>query len=93
LRSFGCLPVRAALWQHLCTRTIQARWDRYKVAAKRRWDKLSEQQPHGTRGNREYLARRVQEAYSLTREEAEHQLSAWQAQVLAEKLQQPGWRP
>ena len=62
---------------------IQARWDEYKVAAKRRWDKLSEQQIHGTRGNRDYLSRRVQEAYSLTREEAEHQIGAWQAQLLA----------
>jgi hypothetical protein len=61
---------------------IQANWDRYKSAAKRRWDRLSEQQLHGTRGNREYLLKRVQEAYALTREEAERQIAAWQAQVL-----------
>lgn len=61
---------------------IQANWDRYKAAAKRRWDKLSEQQLQGTRGNREFLLKRVQEAYSITREDAERQISAWQAQVL-----------
>ena len=65
--------------------TIQSRWDRYKFAAKRRWDKLSEQQLHGTRGNRVYLARRVQEAYSLTSEETEREVSAWQAQILDEQ--------
>jgi hypothetical protein len=61
--------------------TIQHRWNEYKHAAKRRWDKLSEQQLHGTRGSREYLAKRVQEAYSLTLEEAELQVSAWQEQM------------
>ena len=61
---------------------IQANWDKYKSAAKRRWDRLSEQQLQGTRGNREYLLKRVQEAYSLTRDEAERQVSAWQEQVL-----------
>lgn len=63
--------------------TIQSRWDEYKVAAKRRWDKLSEQQLHGTRGKREYLLKRVQEAYSLTGDEAERELAAWQAQIVA----------
>ena len=63
--------------------TIQGGWDQYKFAAKRRWDKLSEQQLHGIRGHRTYLLKRVQEAYSLTSDEAERELSAWQAQVLA----------
>ena len=62
---------------------IQSRWDEYKVAAKRRWDKLSEQQLHGIRGQREYLLKRVQEAYSLSGEEAELEIAAWQTQVLA----------
>jgi len=59
--------------------TIETGWDEYKVAAKQRWDRLSEQQLHGTRGKREYLSKRVQEAYSLSREEAERQLSEWLA--------------
>ena len=63
-------------------RAIQADWNQHKSAAKRRWDKLSGQQLHGTRGNREYLSKRVQEAYAITREEAERQIAAWQAQML-----------
>lgn len=63
--------------------SIQSRWDEYKVAAKRRWDKLSEQQLHGTRGHRGYLLKRVQEAYSLSTEEAERELATWQAEILA----------
>ena len=58
---------------------IQARWDEYKAGAKRQWDKLSEQQLRGTGGNREFIVRRVQEAYALTRQEAEQQVSDWQS--------------
>lgn len=61
--------------------TIQSRWGEYQVAAKRRWGKLSEQQLHGTRGQREYVLKRVQEAYSLTAEEAERELADWEAQI------------
>ena len=57
---------------------IESRWHEYKAAAKRRWDKLSEAQISGTRGNREYLLKRVQEAYAIGRDEAERQLADWQ---------------
>lgn len=63
--------------------TIQGRWDEYNVAAKRRWGKLSEQQLHSARGHRSYLLRRVQEAYSLTADEADRELVAWEEQLLA----------
>jgi len=58
---------------------IESRWNEYKAAAKRQWDKLSEGQLSGTRGNREYLLRRVQEAYAVSRIEAERQVADWQA--------------
>jgi len=58
---------------------IESRWNEYKTAAKRQWDKLSEGQLSGTRGNREYLLRRVQEAYAVSRVEAERQVADWQA--------------
>jgi len=57
---------------------IESRWHEYKGAAKRRWDKLSEEQIAGTRGNRGYLLKRVQEAYALTSVEAERQVADWQ---------------
>ena len=57
---------------------IESRWHQYRAAAKRRWDKLSEAQISGTRGNRDYLLKRVQEAYALTHEEAERQIAEWQ---------------
>ena len=57
---------------------IESRWNEYRAAAKRRWEKLSEAQLSGTRGNRLYLLKRVQEAYALTAEEAERELAEWQ---------------
>jgi hypothetical protein len=57
---------------------IESRWHEYRAAAKRQWDKLSEAQLAGTRGNRDFLVKRVQEAYSLTGTEAERQISDWQ---------------
>jgi uncharacterized protein YjbJ (UPF0337 family) len=57
---------------------IESRWHEYRAAAKRRWDKLSEAQLTGTRGNRGYLLKRVQEAYELSSEEAERQVADWQ---------------
>jgi hypothetical protein len=57
---------------------IESRWQEYKVAAKRQWDKLSEAQLAGTRGNRDFLLKRVQEAYALTVGEAERQICDWQ---------------
>ena len=58
---------------------IESRWHEYKAAAKRRWDKLSEAQISNTRGNREYLLKRVQEAYAIGRDEAEKQLNDWES--------------
>ena len=57
---------------------IETRWNEYRAAAKRRWDRLSEAQLAGIRGKREYLLERVQEAYGLTSAEAERQVADWQ---------------
>ena len=57
---------------------IESRWHEYKAAAKRRWVRLSEAQLAGIRGNRDYLLKRLQEAYALSSEEAEGQVADWQ---------------
>ena len=59
--------------------TIEQRWPEYLAAAKLQWGKLSEEQIARTRGKRQFLAKRVQEAYGLTQWEADRQLSDWQA--------------
>jgi uncharacterized protein YjbJ (UPF0337 family) len=59
---------------------IENGWNEYKASAKQQWSKLSEEQINGTKGKREYLASRVQEAYALSKEDTERQIAAWQAQ-------------
>ena len=58
--------------------TIENGWNDYKAAAKQQWSKLSDEQLNGTMGKREQLSSRVQEVYSLSREDAERQISEWQ---------------
>ena len=69
--------------------TIQEGWNQYKVSAKQQWDKLSEEQIAGTQGKREYLASRVQEAYSVNKEEAERQIMDWQSKQRPSEQQAP----
>lgn len=58
---------------------IKSNWNHYRVSARRQWDRLSEEQLHSIDGDREHLARRIQHAYALGREEAEQQVAGWQA--------------
>ena len=58
---------------------IEKNWQRFKVDAKHRWDKLSEQQLDAIAGRRTVLAGRIQETYGMTREDTERQLADWQA--------------
>ena len=62
--------------------TIEERWREYVAAAKLQWGKLSEEQISRTRGNREFVTKRVQEAYGLTSSEAERQIADWQARQI-----------
>ena len=55
--------------------TIESGWSNYKAAAKQQWNKLSDEQIDGTQGKREQLSSRVQEAYSVSEEDAERQIS------------------
>jgi uncharacterized protein YjbJ (UPF0337 family) len=58
---------------------IEKDWEKYVVAAKERWGKLSTEQLAATRGRKGVLSARVREAYSLTREQSEFQVSEWQS--------------
>jgi uncharacterized protein YjbJ (UPF0337 family) len=60
---------------------IEHNWNRFKVSAKQRWDKLSEQQLNAIAGRRAVLAARVRDAYAISTEDAEKQLSDWQASL------------
>jgi uncharacterized protein YjbJ (UPF0337 family) len=58
---------------------IESGWSDFKANAKQQWSKLTDEQINGTMGKREQLSSRVQEAYSLSKEDAERQISDWQS--------------
>ena len=57
--------------------SIERSWKHYKASAQQRWNRLSDQDVEGTLGKREDLARLVQRAYGLTREETQRHISMW----------------
>lgn len=59
--------------------SIESGWNDFKASAKQQWSKLSDDQIAGTKGKREQLSSRVQEAYALSKEDAERQISDWQS--------------
>ena len=58
---------------------IESGWNDYKASAKQQWSKLSDEQISDTQGKREQLSSKVQEAYVLSKEDTERQISEWQS--------------
>ena len=59
--------------------TIESRWNDYKNNVKLRWSRIPDERITESQGSRESLSRAVQEAYAVSREEAERQIGAWLA--------------
>ena len=59
--------------------SIESGWNDFKSSAKQQWSKLSDDQIAGTIGKREQLLSRVQEAYAMSKEDAQRQISDWQS--------------
>jgi len=60
-------------WSH-----IESSWTNYQANAKQQWDVLTDEQLADTLGKRAHLADRLQEAYGISKEETDRQISAWQ---------------
>jgi uncharacterized protein YjbJ (UPF0337 family) len=58
---------------------IETGWNDFKASAKQQWSKLSDEQISDTLGKREQLSASVQQAYALSKDEAERQISDWQS--------------
>ncbi|WP_202636551.1 CsbD family protein [Rugosibacter aromaticivorans] len=57
---------------------IEGNWKQLKGDVKQQWGKLTDDQLDVIAGKRDHLAGKIQEAYGITREEVEKQLSHWQ---------------
>ncbi len=56
---------------------VEAKWKQLTNSAKENWNKLSDEDLHQISGKREQLAAKIQEAYGITRREAEKQVWDW----------------
>ena len=56
---------------------ISGNWAHWKGRVRERWGRLTDDQLSVVAGRSEQLAGRIQEAYGLTREEAERQVRNW----------------
>jgi uncharacterized protein YjbJ (UPF0337 family) len=66
---------------------IESGWKDFKANAKQQWSKLTDDQISGTMGKREQLSTKVQEAYSLSKEDAERQISDWQSKQVEKQAE------
>ncbi len=58
---------------------IESGWTGFTASAKQQWAKLSDKQIGDTRGRREQLSLSLQQAYALSKDESEREISEWQA--------------
>ena len=56
---------------------IQGKWKQFKGSAKQQWGKLTDDELDVINGSRERLTGSIQEAYGITRDEVEKQVSEW----------------
>jgi uncharacterized protein YjbJ (UPF0337 family) len=65
--------------------TIETGWKDFKANAKQQWSKLSDEQVENTLGKREDLSSQVQQAYAVSKEDAERQISEWQSRQIEQQ--------
>jgi uncharacterized protein YjbJ (UPF0337 family) len=58
---------------------IEGNWKQFKGNAKQQWGKLTDDQLNVIAGKRDQLAGKIQEAYGITKEVTEKQISEWQS--------------
>jgi uncharacterized protein YjbJ (UPF0337 family) len=57
---------------------IEGNWKQAKGTVKEKWGKLTDDQLDVIAGKRDLLAGKIQEAYGISKEDAEKQLAEWQ---------------
>jgi len=57
---------------------IEGNWKKFKGKAKAEWGKLTDDTLDVVAGNREQLSGKVQEAYGISKDEAEKQIKAFE---------------
>jgi len=68
---------------------ISGNWAHWKGRVRERWGRITDDQLARVEGRREQLAGRIQEAYGLTREDADRQLRNWERNLAVEEFGEP----
>jgi len=58
--------------------TVKGNWTQYKGQVKEQWGKLTDDQLDVIAGKRDQLAGKIQEAYGITKDEAEEQIRGFE---------------
>jgi len=64
---------------------IESGWNEFKADAKLHWIKITPKQMDDTLGSRAQLSLHVQQSYAMSKEDAERQISDWQARQVAKQ--------
>lgn len=59
--------------------TVEGNWRQIKGQVKEQWGKLTDDHLDVIAGKRDQLAGKIQEAYGVTKDEAERQLKDWES--------------
>ena len=59
--------------------SIEGNWKDFKGQAKQQWSKLSDEHLDKIAGKRDQLSGKIQEAYGISKDQTEKQVSDWQA--------------
>jgi uncharacterized protein YjbJ (UPF0337 family) len=57
---------------------IEGNWKQFKGTARQQWGKITDQQLDVIAGKRDLLAGKIQEAYGVSKDDAEKQLATWE---------------
>ena len=56
---------------------VEHDWHQFKPVVKRRWERLSDSELKLVNGKRDELCAKIQQAYGVSRQEAESQITDW----------------
>jgi len=65
---------------------IESGWNDFKANAKEQWSKISPEQMDDIEGKRERLSLQVQKSYSVSREDADRQITDWQEKQVVKQM-------
>lgn len=66
---------------------ISANWPHWRDRVRERWGRLSELELTNINGRREQLSTRIQQAYGVSREDADRQLLNWERNLSLDEFE------